>query len=345
VNWKGPHLNASMPKNKAQRESDRNGGLGSVTPLEVRFAQTQSSLNPRRQRLIRSMLDNPEETYFLSSRELARRYNVDAATIVRTIQALGYDRFAAFASDLRRHFVTRITPYTVMKAAAREKRSIADHIRHSIERDAENLNVLRSSLDPDRVVGLAKSIHRARRIVVVGVDLAASLASLLAYGLQPLGFDAEVPIGSAGHLQHKIRLLGEKDLLIAISFGRCLRQTVESVLMARGRGVPTFGITDSDTTAIALNCDAYLIASIASPSITGSYVAPLALINAVFMACAHIRPARSLALLRQTEEEYTSGDRWYSQPARRAKEQSNGTEPALRRTRRQPAKRQVKPRP
>jgi DNA-binding MurR/RpiR family transcriptional regulator len=324
-----------MPKNKAQREPDRNGASGSGTPLEVRFAQAQASLNHRRQRLIRSMLDNPEETCFLSSRELARRYNVDAATIVRTIQALGYERFADFASDLRRHFVTRITPYTVMRAAAREKRSVADHIRHSIERDAENLNLLGSGLDPDRIVGLARSIHRARRIVVVGVDLAASLASLLAYGLQPLGFDAEAPIGSAGHLHHKIRVLGEKDLLIAISFGRCLRQTVESVLTARGRGVPTFGITDSDTTAIALNCDAYLIASIASPSITGSYVAPIALINAVFVACAHIRPARSLALLRQTEEEYTSGDRWYSQP-RRTRDQTDGGEPSARKPARRP---------
>jgi len=60
--------------------------------------------------------------FFLSSRELAGRYDVDAATIVRTIQALGYQRFAEFAADLRWHFVTRITPYTILKAASEEKR-------------------------------------------------------------------------------------------------------------------------------------------------------------------------------------------------------------------------------
>jgi DNA-binding MurR/RpiR family transcriptional regulator len=324
-----------MPHRKAQGHIEKNGPQGSATALEMHFAQAQGALNHRRQRLIRSILDNPEEAYFLSSRELARRYNVDAATIVRTIQALGYQRFADFGADLRRHFVARITPYAVMKAATQEKRSIADHVRHSIERDTENLNLLGTSLDPGRVVELAKAIHRARRIIVVGVDLAASLASFLAYGLQPLGFDAEVPIGSAGQLHHKIRVLTEKDLLIAISFGRCLRQTVESVLMARERGVPTHGITDSDTSAIAMNCDSYLIASIASPSITGSYAAPMALLNAVLMACAHIRPARSLALLRQTEEEYTSSDRWYSQP-KRTRDQSDGSEPSARKPGRKP---------
>jgi DNA-binding MurR/RpiR family transcriptional regulator len=120
-----------------------------------------------------------------------------------------------------------------------------------------------------------KRIHGARRILVVGVDLAASLAWFLAYGLTPLGFDAHAPVGSTGNLQHKIDLLAKRSA-VAISFGRCLRETVEAVQRAHGRGVPTFGITDSDTTPIALHCDDYLVASTSSPSFTGSYVAPMA---------------------------------------------------------------------
>ena len=101
-----------------------NGNRSSLTSLEVRFAR--SSLSGSRRRLIREILDKHEETFFLSSRELAKRYNVDAATIVRTIQALGYERFADFAADLRQHFVNHITPYTVLKAATQEKRSVTD---------------------------------------------------------------------------------------------------------------------------------------------------------------------------------------------------------------------------
>src|SRR4029450_5257074 len=159
-------------------------------------------------------------------RELARRYDVDAATIVRTIQALGYQRFADFAADLREHFVRQITPYTVLKAASEEKRSVAGHVVNGLDRDGENLSVLKATLDTDRVVALAEQIHRARRIVVVGVDRAASLSWSLAYGLMTLAFEAEPPVGSAGNLQHKVELLSNRDLLIAISFGRCLRDTM-----------------------------------------------------------------------------------------------------------------------
>jgi DNA-binding MurR/RpiR family transcriptional regulator len=255
---------------------------------------------------------------------MAKRYGVDAATIVRSVQALGYKRFADFASDLRKHFVKQITPYTVLKAATREKRSVPDRVRHCVERDTENLSMLRSGLDADRVAELAKLIHRSRRILVVGVDLAASLAWFLAYGLTPLGFDAEAPVGSAGNLQHRIAMLTAKDLLIAISFGRCLKETVESVRRAHELGVPTYGITDGDTTPVARHCDAYLVASISSPSFTGSYVAPMALINAIIVASAHLRPKRSLDMLGRTEEEYRSGERWYQEPLHPAKSGSVG---------------------
>jgi DNA-binding MurR/RpiR family transcriptional regulator len=284
-----------------------------MTALESRLAQAQSSLNSSRRNLLRSILDNAEDNYFLSSRALAKRYDVDKATIVRSIQALGYERYAEFAADLRAHFVSRITPYTLMKSAAREKRSVADHVAHSLEMDVHNLQALRSSLDTNHVIQVAKRLGRARRIMLVGVDFAAGLSYLLAYGLASLGYDAEAPGGSTGNLHQKVNLLGPKDLLIAISFGRCLQATVDAVLHARENGVPTFGITDGEKTPIARFCDDFWLASIANPSFHGSYVAPLAAMDALIVACAHIQPKRSLALLRR--KDLDSKSRWYS-PAR-----------------------------
>jgi DNA-binding MurR/RpiR family transcriptional regulator len=288
-----------------------------AVPLDVRFEQNRHRLNARRQKLVEAILENAEETFFLSSRDLARRLDVDAATIVRTLQAIGYRRYADFAAALRRYFLAKITPSAVLEAETREGRTLTDHVRRSLERDLDNVAALKNRVDLEGVTDLARCIHRARHILVIGVDLAASLSWLLAYGLVPLGFDAEAPVGSTGNLQHKVRLLGKKDLLVAISFGRCLRDTVEAVLAARARSVPTFGITDTPVTPIARHCDRHLVATIGGPLYTGSYAAPVALINAIFMACSQMRPSRSLARLRQTEEQYFSGDRYFEEPAAR----------------------------
>src|SRR6266496_2174706 len=303
--------NSRRKTQNAFQGSDDADGRTPPSALEARFAKARNQLNARRQRLIRHILDAADETCFLSSREMAKRYHVDATTILRTTQVLGYGSFADFAADLRQHFVARITPYAALKAATREKRSITDHIDHSLDKALENLNILKSDLDRQRVIELAKAIERSRHVLVVGLDFASSLSYYLAYGLLALGFDAEAPMGSSGNLQYKVEVLTAKDVLVAISFGQCLRDTVEAVLRARKQGVTTFGITDSTSSPIARYCDAYLVSPVVSPSFLNSYVAPMAAISAIHVACAHIDPNRSLKRLRPTDREYASGHRWY----------------------------------
>lgn len=306
--------NHSQDSTPANRGADDVNGSGSLTDIDQRFAAARSKLNARRQRLVRAILDSAEETCFLSSREMAKRYRVDATTILRTTQVLGYKSFAEFTADLRRHFVARITPYTVLKAATREKRSVKDHIDHTLDKALGDLDMVKTSLDRERIIELAKLIKRSRHILVVGLDFASSLSYYLAYGLLAMGFDAEAPIGGSGNLQYKIEVLTSRDVLIAISFGQCLRDTVEAVLSARKQGVPTFGITDSNTSPIARYCDSHVLAPVLGSSFVTSYVAPTAVISAIHVACAHIDRKRALKRLRPTDKEYTSGARWYREP-------------------------------
>src|SRR5829696_8838820 len=139
--------------------SGRNGQDG-VTALGARFVNSCEELSSSRQRLLRQIIDESNETFFLSSREMGRRYNVDTATIIRTVQALGYEKFADFAQDLRAHFVTQITPYSAMKAAEQSNRSVPDLVRQSVDQDLDNLNAFRAALDPGRITEVAKQVNQ-----------------------------------------------------------------------------------------------------------------------------------------------------------------------------------------
>ncbi len=281
-------------------------------PLEQRIQQAGSNLSARRRELLESILESAEDTYYLSSRKLAQRYGVDAATIVRTIQVLGYEQFADFASDLRSYFVTRITPYQTLKSATREGGSVERHVENSLEMDQANFEAMRRSVSPERVVELARRLDKARHIVVVGVDLAYSLAWFLAYGLTWLGVRAEAPVGSTGNLHHRMRTLGGGDILVAISFGRCLRDTVEAARWARDRQAWTFGITDASNSPIANVCHDHWVISVTNASFNGSYVAPLAALDALLVACAHLQSRRSLKRLREIDLQEEAAQRWYA---------------------------------
>ncbi len=281
--------------------------------LQRRFAEADAAkrLNTSRKSFLRALIDDPAESYFLSSRELAKRFGLDAATVVRTVQALGYERFADFSADLREHFVMKITPYRLMKTAADEGRSPADHVAKSLERDLENLMELRSRLDVKGVLEAARKILRAGRVLVVGVDYAASLAWYLDYHLTVFGIGSDAPEGTAGSLQHKVRTMSPKDLLIAISFGRCLRATVEAAIEARSQRVPTLAITDSAFSPLARNCDSHLLVSVGNPSLSASYAAAVSLLSCILVACAHIAPERSLDMLRRIETDRHNSERWF----------------------------------
>lgn len=102
------------------------------------------------------------------------------------------------------------------------------------------------------------------------------------------------------------------------------KTSVEAVKQARQQGVPTFGITNSDITPLAKHCDRYVVAGIASTAFTGSYVAPLAAINTIIVACSLLHPQRTLAYLLENEKEYTTGARWYCEKSNAHLAESNG---------------------
>jgi DNA-binding MarR family transcriptional regulator len=248
-------MSNSGPRRKTDFE--RNGAK-SPTLLEVRFAEAQSRLGPHRQQLIRTILDNCEETCFLSSRELAKRYHVDAATVVRTVQALGYKGFAEFSGDLRQHLMARITPYTVLKAATREKERSRSHR----SQPGQGIGESQCTESQPRSESGCRAGQAYSPFATAHHRLSVSTSrphwpntSHMAW--LPAALTHRHLPEAKGICTTKSNSDIQRPLSLPSGFGQCLRVTVEAVLRANKQGVATFGITDSDTTPIARYCDAH----------------------------------------------------------------------------------------
>lgn len=290
----------------------RNGAQGSA--LMRRLGQARARLPESRRQLLDGILERLDETVFLSSRELAARFHTDAATIVRTTQALGYAQFADFARDLRSHFLAHVNPYRIMAREVTVHRGAAFHVQACLDRDLENVRVAHQRLDPAALAAAGARLYRSRRIVVVAGDLEHTLAGFLAYTLSALALDASAPQGEGLTLHHQ-RALTRRDALIAIGFRRCLRVPVEAIAAAREAGAYTLAITDAATTPLARLAEAALLVPIEGESFVSSYAPTLVAMNALAVACAHANPRHALEVLKPTEEEYEHGPRWYRDPA------------------------------
>jgi len=100
--------------------------------------------------------------------------------------------------------------------------------------------------------------------------------------------------------------------VIAISFRRGLRQTVEGAQQARAHGAHCVGISDTYISPLARECNEVFLASVEATSFGISLAAPLALLDAIIAACGQHRRAFTLSVAREIAEEQRKGFRWYN---------------------------------
>jgi len=282
-----------------------------TAPQEYRgsLAQRVAELSPKRRETIRPVLEQPRSFVLLSVRDMAARLGSDPATIVRIARSMRFDSYKEFQQFLHELSIANATSLDTMQAGAKDS-SVAGTLRDSLENDMRNLNALRNSLDLARVARVAQRVYASKRILLVGGDLAESLIQYFHYHLLVLGLPVQIAT-TAGHSAYVTLTAARTDLMFAISFRRGLRQTVEGMQRAKRGGAYCVGITDTYVSPVAQHADEFFLASVETPSFGASYVAPLALINAILMACASYKRTRTLSLLRQVEEEQKHGFRWF----------------------------------
>jgi DNA-binding MurR/RpiR family transcriptional regulator len=274
------------------------------------LAERIELLSAKRQEIIRPILEHPRDYVLLSVRAMAKRLRTDPATVVRIVRGLGFASYRDFQRHLHDLSIAFATSLDTMQSAGRVT-SMPAYVREALEQDLKNLHGLKNSLDAPRLVSLAKRFYDARRIVLLAGDLAAFLADYLEYQITLLGLPVFTAT-SAGRIAHLVRTVNQRDLVLAISFRRGLRQTVEGVHLAHARKAYCVGIADTYVSPLARECDEVFLASVESTSFGASYAAPVALVNAILAACGQYRRPQTLAILKEIAEEQRKGFRWYT---------------------------------
>ena len=290
------------------RTADRTrNAAGSGGNLAMRLTH----LSERRQQIIRPVLANPRRFVLLSVRDMAKALDTDAATMVRIVRGMGFENYRAFQQHLHEASIAFATSLDTMQAAAGPKNAPGHSVRASIEQDVKNLSALRSSLNTEHIAAVAARMHTARRILIFGGDAATSLVCFFEYHLTLLGLPVFAATGH-GRIGHVARDASRRDIAFAISFRRGLRMTVEGFERARAKGAYCVAIADTLLSPLASRADVCFIASAETPSFGVSYVASMAVLNALTAACANVRRSHTLKLLREVDAEQRSGSRWYS---------------------------------
>jgi len=99
-----------------------------------------SSLPKKRQRVIKYIIDNPDDVAISTSSDLAKKLDVNAATIVRASKDMGYSGYNELRKDKQKSFKQKQSPYDIVLKSLEEKIDDSDIIKKSLLKDIEVLN-------------------------------------------------------------------------------------------------------------------------------------------------------------------------------------------------------------
>lgn len=288
-----------MPPRKEPRDS----------PLQSGTLPRLEELSEKRQHIIRPVLESPREFVLLNVRDMARRLATGPATIVRIVQALGFRSFKDFKHYLHDLSVTSATILDSMEAAGKTTRT-PKILRGSKKQIQQNLTFVLDQVDLQQVLNIAVRIHEAKRIFLLGGDMASCLVDYLEYHLTIAGLPVMAAV-TPGRATHLVRSTGADDIVIGISFRRGLRMTIEGIQRAKQNGAYCIGITDSMLSPLARFSNELVIVPTNSLSFAASYVAPIALIDLITAAVGSLRRKQVVDRLQEADHEQKHGYRWY----------------------------------
>ena len=239
-------------------------------------------LSKGHRRIAEYIAEHYEKAVFMTAAALGAACGVSESTVVRFATAMGYEGYPELRETLAslvRQQLTSEQRFAI--ASSIQERDVLSTVLHNDETNIRKTMEDLSQQDFDNVV---QRLLHARRIYVMGLRSAAPLAQFMYHYLHQILEDVVLVHNSTGDVFEEIARIGEKDVLVGISFPRYSARTLECMRFAKQNGAQVVGLTDGDMSPLHEAADVCLCASTDMASFVDSLAAPLSVINALVVS-------------------------------------------------------------
>ncbi|MBQ8398101.1 MAG: MurR/RpiR family transcriptional regulator [Clostridia bacterium] len=247
------------------------------------------------------ILAHYEKAAYMTASKLGSLVGVSESTVVRFAIELGFDGYPELQRSLQDLIRTKLTSFQRIEVA-NNLIGEGDMLEKVLNSDAERIRHTLDLVDREAFHTAIDKILSAHRIYIIGVRSSASLASFLSQNFQMIFDNVQfVQTTSGSEMFERIMRIGPGDVMIALSFPRYSKRTINAVEYAREAGANIIAITDSPLSPIAQYADQLLTAQSDMVSFVDSLVAPLSLINAMIAAVSMKKQEELDVLFRRLE--------------------------------------------
>lgn len=250
-----------------------------------RITDHLGQLSPAERKIAEFTLRNYRKCAFMSLEQVAASTEVSNTSINRYARSLGFSGYFEYRKALRDEMVRSMDLIRSLQVQLTNE-APADILRKSLAQDKAMLDELISGLDPATFTAAVERIEGAETVWVIGQGSSAYLAGYLVFLARGLGVKL-ANLSDSGGIESVARAaidIGEKDVLVTISFPRYTAATTEIAALARQRHCKVISITNSLTTKLALLSDLILFTPASPGPLSGSGTSAVAVIEALVAA-------------------------------------------------------------
>lgn len=239
------------------------------------------------------ILNHYEKAAYMTALKLGNAVNVSESTVVRFAIELGYEGYPQLQRSLQSHIKNKLTSIQRMDVT-RSRLGDLDPVEGVLTQDIEKIRSTIECVSRENFENAVETIITAKNIYIQGAMSSGILASYMNYYLRMI-LDNTSLIGSVGtsEMYQQMIHIGEGDVLIAMSFPRYAKSTIEACKFAHESSAQIIAVTDSDSSPLTQYAQIPLYARSDMVSFVDSLVAPMSLINALIVAISNRNRCRA----------------------------------------------------
>jgi DNA-binding MurR/RpiR family transcriptional regulator len=236
---------------------------------EERIRRERTDMSKSFAKLADFLLDSYVEASFMTASELAHALNLDAATVVRFSQALGYKGFPELQREIRQKVKGDLL---IRPGEAEVSNSVPGVAAITLRELANDLEQTTITLDTSALTNLVELIGQARRIIVLADPPAQPAAYNLLYFLEQGGFSIFIARYGAVDLARTIHTASAQDLMLVMDVAGDSPYIDNALREAQARGIQTAAIVSAASLPSARSASVVIAAQSRSSIASGTVV-------------------------------------------------------------------------
>lgn len=241
--------------------------------------EAASGMLPKQQRaLCEYVLNNLLEASMLTITQMAEKVDIGTATVIRTIQSLGYSGYQSFKRDLKKtailHAGTTHSSFQDLQRTLLTQDDTAETNLSACMLSVEN--TLRTLNNPDFLSQIVKGVDMllaAERIYVLGLRSSQPIAQCFEALLSDSPINIIQLSNQPEYVYDRIFEMTERDVLLAVAFHPVVKKTADIVQICHARGIPTLVLSNTQEAPVCrygtllISTDAADISLLSTPAI------------------------------------------------------------------------------